>query len=345
MRMVLFVRCAIFLPDYRGILLLLSMAFLAATASDTTINVYRYGNDTYEHVGVLECSGYDDEDNLEVQCFTTDGLSVIASVNDCILLWDITSITTNEIFTICEFTKIDLDCNYIDAVVVGTADPSKLAIQVSGPEEIIMLDIFTREEVWRVALKVLTGACVSFARDDELVISGAIIHEHAAVLVVDSATGNIIAEMLMPQGLTDPKYIRDLAIHPPFIATGGLGLHVLRLTSECTSIEDPAPLVLSGHNRDIVCVRFNSCGDRLISGSDDQMVRLWDTTTWDCVFIVPTQIFLFKVVWCGDNRKIACCNRHEQFAQVYDSESGEYALNITPSVGNICVSSEFVIFM
>jgi WD40 repeat protein len=332
------------------------MAFLAATASDTTINVYRYGNDTYEHIGVLECSGYDDEDNLEVQCFTTDGLSVIASVNDCILLWDITSITTNEIFTICEFTKIDLDCNYIDAVVVGTADPSKLAIQVSGPEEIIMLDIFTREEVWRVALKVLTGACVSFARDDELVISGAIIHEHAAVLVVDSATGNIIAEMLMPQGLTDPKYIRDLAIHPPFIAIGGPGLHVLRLTSECTSIEDPAQFStliencdqhrLEGHTSSVSHVRFSDDGMTLVSGSDDRSIRIWNAVTWEVMLTIPTLVRIYKIAFSMVNKRIALCSFDDDDVRIFDSESGQLVMADISSIGNLCFSIEnTVIFM
>lgn len=66
---------------------------------------------------------------------------------------------------------------------------------------------------------------------------------------------------------------------------------------------------LSGHTRDVRCVAFTPDG-RLVSGSSDRTVRVWDLSTGDCRSIIHAKFVVYAVAVSPDGRTLAFAGRY-----------------------------------
>ncbi|KDR71319.1 hypothetical protein GALMADRAFT_144010 [Galerina marginata CBS 339.88] len=87
---------------------------------------------------------------------------------------------------------------------------------------------------------------------------------------------------------------------------------------------DLGPLVLNGHTYSVVSVAFSSDGGRVVSGSGDRTVRIWDTETGKQVgepFQGHTESIL-SVAFSPDGRRIVS-GSGDTTARIWDTETGK----------------------
>jgi WD40 repeat protein len=330
------------------------MAYLAVTASESAIEVYRYAADQYELEARLVHGGDKRSNNFDVHCFAPDSSSVIGSVKHCILFWDITVITgadSNEIPNIVSSACIQIDPR---DVAVGEAKcvdgRSVLAIRTRFPEWIIMIDITSQCEIWRLNSETLSDGHLNFTRNNELIITSNVIDEcNEGIIVIDALSGNVLVSISTQEALFGFDGC-DFAAHPsePLIAVCARKIEyivVLGLSPLYDSIEETRRRRLRGHTEAVTCTRFSDCGLKLISASDDETIRLWSTVTWDVLLFIRTNGQLYKFAYSSDDNMLASCVLGNDYAQVCNCESGQLAMESMPSVGRLCFSKSAFILM
>jgi WD40 repeat protein len=343
------------------------MAYLAVTASLSTINVYQYGNDMFEHIGILEWES-DGLDNLDVHCFTPDCSCVIGSVCKYLLIWDMTAATENTgtpnmppvTIKATPESSISLDANSVEeAVLSRMSGHDRLAVRTSGPKFVMLFDLVTRQELWRVASPSRSNSAIYFTRNDELICTGIVTGENMSYLnpegtiqVIDTSTGTVVAEIMVPQDQTRVRNIRQWALHPvePLLALAVRGRYdiiLLRLSAQfSTLVENSDQHRLEGHTSSVSHVRFSDDGMTLVSGSDDRSIRIWNAVTWEVMLTIPTLVRIYKIAFSMVNKRIALCSFDDDDVRIFDSESGQLVMADISSIGNLCFSIEnTVIFM
>jgi WD40 repeat protein len=62
----------------------------------------------------------------------------------------------------------------------------------------------------------------------------------------------------------------------------------------------------NAHSRDINSVAFSPGGTKIVSGSDDNTVKVWDMVNWSrkdhLMFNVTTQRFVLQLLWLNKHR-------------------------------------------
>ena len=82
--------------------------------------------------------------------------------------------------------------------------------------------------------------------------------------------------------------------------------------------------VIFGHMGWITCASFSSDGKRIVSGSGDETIRLWDAETGELVRppLEGHQSFVWSVAFSPDGKRIVSGSR-DKTIRLWDAETGE----------------------
>jgi WD40 repeat protein len=86
-------------------------------------------------------------------------------------------------------------------------------------------------------------------------------------------------------------------------------------------------------------VCWSGTGDRVISGSYDCSVRVWDVSTEECLMILRGHTYLVISVTCSCDSSLIASGSWDEMVQVYDAQSGDVLQTI--SVGGLVQSIRF----
>ena len=101
---------------------------------------------------------------------------------------------------------------------------------------------------------------------------------------------------------------------------------------------------LQGHSRDVMSVSFSPDGTKVASGSDDNMVKLWDVTSGECLQTLEGHSsFVTSVSFSPDGTKVASGSGDET-VKLWDVTSGE-CLQTLEGHSNWLTSSVCMIFL
>ncbi|KAF9065696.1 WD40-repeat-containing domain protein, partial [Rhodocollybia butyracea] len=146
-------------------------------------------------------------------------------------------------------------------------------------------------------------------------------HEDNTVLIHDN-TGKNIGEPLDHEApvlsvvfSADGKFILPLAS-----ASDDKIIHISDIRQLHSS--NPIQYKLVGHTEAVTCIQYSPDGTRLISGSTDCTIRLWDTTTREIIATISTNSPVQCLVVSRSGHQIAC-GSNEGSIQVWDANTGE----------------------
>jgi len=88
----------------------------------------------------------------------------------------------------------------------------------------------------------------------------------------------------------------------------------------------------SGHTTSVWSVDWSPDGTKLVSGSRDKTIKIWNATGGDCLLSInsPDYMAFHTTNWSPDGNKIVC-GRENGYIDVFDANSGESQLSINVS--------------
>ena len=90
------------------------------------------------------------------------------------------------------------------------------------------------------------------------------------------------------------------------------------------SLRSAEVCVLRGHNDRVCSVAWSPDGRRIVSGSHDNTVRVWDAETGAGLAVLRGhEDWVSSVTYSPDGRRIASASRSDKTVRVWDAESGE----------------------
>jgi WD40 repeat protein len=75
----------------------------------------------------------------------------------------------------------------------------------------------------------------------------------------------------------------------------------IMVTKSVTSSSGKCVQILSGHTDFVCCVKLNATGNRLISGSYDGCIKVWDLATGVCLRTILTDSTIWRIEMCGSS--------------------------------------------
>ena len=81
-------------------------------------------------------------------------------------------------------------------------------------------------------------------------------------------------------------------------------------------------MVLKGHEQDIYSLDYFPSGDKLVSGSGDNTVKIWDVTTGQCLLTLSVEDGITTVAASPNMGKYIAAGSLDRSIRVWDSETG-----------------------
>lgn len=115
---------------------------------------------------------------------------------------------------------------------------------------------------------------------------------------------------------------------------------------------DVSALTFEGHKGRVICVAFSHDSQRLASGSEDGIIKIWDFTTGDCLFTIESQTGkVLTVAFSHDSRQLVAYCHGKSIP--HGSKSGRTAISIwetstgcmrlrIPAGDNLCLTSSII---
>ncbi len=145
-------------------------------------------------------------------------------------------------------------------------------------------------------------------------------------------SGGVWAIAAPPESTTGPA-APSPAPKPTLVTGGATALKLWDLSAIAglkTPLQDPCEIpfkTLEGHSNHIRTVAYSADGSRIISGSDDETIRVWDSHTGDCLKVLPGHQ---GAVW-----SVATAQRHHlvsgsmnQRVKLWNLKTGECLLTL-----------------
>jgi WD40 repeat protein len=112
---------------------------------------------------------------------------------------------------------------------------------------------------------------------------------------------------------------------------------------ECPAADAPASLVLRGHERWVAAVQFSPDGKRIVSGGDDESVKVWDAASGKLLWSArETGSAVTAVAFSHDGRRVVA-GRWDGLLNVRDSGDGRLLATLrghTESITSIAFSPD-----
>lgn len=70
-------------------------------------------------------------------------------------------------------------------------------------------------------------------------------------------------------------------------------------------------------------VAFSPDGSQILSGGDDEQLRLWDTETGDCLSVLKASVWKIRAVAFSADGKYLACGGMDESIQIWDAQAGE----------------------
>ncbi|KAF9065687.1 quinon protein alcohol dehydrogenase-like superfamily [Rhodocollybia butyracea] len=86
---------------------------------------------------------------------------------------------------------------------------------------------------------------------------------------------------------------------------------------------NPIQHKLEGHTEAVICVQYSPDGMRLISGSTDCTIRLWDTTTGETIMVISTQNRPVRCLAVSLSGHLIASGSDEGYIQVWNANTGK----------------------
>jgi len=104
---------------------------------------------------------------------------------------------------------------------------------------------------------------------------------------------------------------------------------IFQITLEGYAQSDDSPvMILKGHTGSVESVDYSLDGKILVSGSWDNSIKIWDTSTGNCIkSFSDNKIKGISVVFCPDGKKIAC-RSNDNSIRILDVSSGKNIMAI-----------------
>lgn len=92
---------------------------------------------------------------------------------------------------------------------------------------------------------------------------------------------------------------------------------------------------LEGHTAKITCVQASNNGQLLISSSRDKTIKLWNTTTWNCIKTLSGHKSHINSIFVSPDNKLLS-STDTQHIHIWDIQTGECLKTITDNEINDC---------
>jgi WD40 repeat protein len=360
------------------------MAYLAVATFSNRISLYRCGSDNgsnankvYEHVGQVSLL-FPVYGQLRIHgfCFAGERSFVIVSFFATVCVCDITEVTAvdsardrlSAITTInIESKNRDNHCIYFDGIVVKDVIISNYSydshassgtkLVVRSAEFVAAFDVVTRHEMWRVEVPSHIIRQIYFAQNEEFIVTCFMDKDDCdgptKLRVLDAVTGLLVSDICTPIELGSGDDMTDFAFHP-FLPIAVLVsaqnpdiISLLHLSSDYCSFnlasEECCQLRVSVAT-ETSCIKFSSCGTKLLAGSSDELIRVWNTSTWEQVLIFPATILCYEASYNSSYNHIACADRRE--VVIFDCDTGALVQDDINTTGTVCYAcSDTVVLM
>ncbi len=180
--------------------------------------------------------------------------------------------------------------------IVFSPDGSLLACLVGDGSRVLLLDIATKRPRHTFAIPRGKATSLAFRSDGKMLAAGT---DSKVVLLWDPTSGKSIGrlEAMFP--------VRDLAFRPDSddLAVIGAQNDFVQFWS---SRSQAAGLRIDGHKSQVTCLTFTYDGRRLITGSADRTVRVWDTETGqELLALTDSKQDVMKVAVDADGKRLA----------------------------------------
>ena len=165
--------------------------------------------------------------------------------------------------------------------------------------------------------------CVDFARDGRHVASGA---KDGMLIYWDATTGQIVRRF--PK---HPQEVRSVAFAPASDYLASASGFTIRMYD----VRGQEVRRYSGHTASIKCLAFSADGKRLLSGSDDKTIRLWDVATGREVLRFSRHTAgITALTFIAETSHFASASK-DQTVRIWDLKSGLEIESLNPNAGNI----------
>jgi WD40 repeat protein len=312
-----------FLGGWAGQTSRVIVAYLALSSLNDTVNIYRCDHEEYVPIGSLRCDGGGEH---VVHCFTHDLSSLVCSLGGRVIKWDITALTSVSseaplpvIYDEGSEWVVDIGYEQVRTVASKKSSSQLLVFSKFPDNYIAIYDYATRQEVWKWDSEFETVFTVDLMRHNELIIARCVEH----FLIVDSTGGNVVNDVIIPRELYCGEEISVVAAHPiyPYVAViVGCSVGILALTDQYSAANEAATRRLMGHTANVSCICFSDCNERLLSGGEDETIRVWSVSTWETLFVVAAGDVRSVTYSCHLNH-IACCIYKGNKIRIFDCES------------------------